>query len=193
MPSRTFVAIPLTAPVRSALSTTREAFLAEAPGWRGEKWVDDLHLHVTLKFIGPLPDASLGAVAAAMQAACWAVPAFGITFANVRAVPGPKRARMLWAESAVGGEEAAALATAIDAALAPFDVPAEDRSFKPHATLARARCPRRVPECALETATNILSGADASMSVLRASLYSSISGKEGPTYAELASAALRTD
>ena len=60
---RAFLAIALPIAVRSTLAACREAFVAADPEWRGEKWVAEANLHVTLRFLGSVPEPAVPLIA----------------------------------------------------------------------------------------------------------------------------------
>ena len=186
MPARCFLAIRLTRPVLHALRAAREAFLDPAPAWAREKWVRPELLHVTLKFLGPLPDEQVGPALEALARACEGLPRPVLRLAGVRAVPAPGRATMLWATFDDPDGVAARLAGAVDEMLAAeFGVPVDTRRFMPHATLVRARRPRPMPPAALAAAQAVLesvSEQDRIVSVPCFTLCSSTLGPGGPTY-----------
>ncbi len=191
MPSRCFVAVDLPPKGLALLSDARAAFLDAAPEWAGEKWVRPELIHLTLRFIGPLPDGAVAEALRVLGAACAARTPFELELAGIRAAPSARRATMLWAT--FGGEVGACrdLAGAMDAALErELDVAAPDRAFKPHVTLVRARGHRRVGADAIAAAQERFDAgkaADRSVSVRSVTLYSSTLGPGGPVYETLGS------
>ncbi len=193
---RAFLALTLPPACRETLFGCRDAFVAADPAWAREKWVRVENLHVTMRFLGTLPDESIGSVAAAVGEGIAGLPAFVLRLGRIRAVPGSRSASGLWAVPSAGVGEATDLAAAIAEALAPFDIEAETHRFRPHVTLCRARRPRRVAAHAIEEAEHILvrAGDDAtSVSVHGVTLFSSTLTPRGPVYEELSAMPLRSD
>ena len=97
--------------------------------------------HLTLKFLGNVPEADVPAVRAALAAV--ARSPFDLQPAGGGFFPGPERPRIIWTGLARGTPECRELAAAVDAALAPLGFAPESRPFAPHLTLARVRTPGR--------------------------------------------------
>jgi 2'-5' RNA ligase len=111
-------------------------------------WSPTANLHITTKFIGEWPEARLDE----MKRALAAIPRAGAIEIAVRGLgwfPNDRRPRVFWA-GVEGGEPLANLARATEQAVAALGVPAEDRIFSPHLTLARIR--EAVPLDALRSA-----------------------------------------
>jgi 2'-5' RNA ligase len=126
---RLFVAVDL--PVAERL---RLAALA-AP-MAGARWTPTSDLHLTLRFLGAVPDDGVDALAGAL--ARIAAPTFVLALAGVGVFPplaSRKAAHVLWAGIAPSPQLAALKAT-IDGALAPDP---EARPYSPHVTLARLK------------------------------------------------------
>jgi 2'-5' RNA ligase len=126
---RLFAGLELPAPVKAAL-------LASMGGVAGARWQRDEQLHLTLRFIGEVDRHQAADIAAALGR-------LNIRpFAAELGAPGQfdHRGRIdtLW----VGvrpAEPLAALAKAVNAALAGVGIAPEPRAFVPHITLARGR------------------------------------------------------
>lgn len=190
---RAFVAIDLPVETRETLVDACDAFLSLAPSWREDKWVAAENLHVTVKFIGAVPECDVAAIRRVLEGACAPVSPFTMRLDGFRAVPNLRRATMLWGVFDDGTDESVRVAGVVDGALAPLDIPEDDRRFVPHVTLVRARKPRPVPEDAFDAASSELALTQAAscpaefVSVTSLTLYSSTLGPSGPTYEPLAS------
>lgn len=186
---RAFVAIPLPIAMRSTFATCRETFVDADPEWRGEKWVAEENLHVTLRFLGVVPDALVPIVTDAVREAAAHVEPYRLRLDVVRAVPRPRSASLVWIQPSVGGEETAALATAVADATSFLQFEPQGHHFKTHVTLCRARHPRRVTTPALDAVEHLLRRTEErahTMSVRELTLYASTLTPRGPIYEELA-------
>jgi len=184
VPGRVFVAIDPPDRTRELLTSCLDAFMEAAPRWRVEKPVGHHLLHVTLAFLGDVPDPALPALLGDLAAALAGAGPVELTVSGVRAVPSAGRATMLWAT--MEGAGAAGLERLVRAGAG---LPEPQRPFAPHITLARSRRPLRAPAHALDAARGALSDpgktADRMVSVRSATVYSSTLGSSGPVYRQL--------
>src|SRR6266705_2963873 len=133
---RLFVALELKAAVRENLGALLKALRAVSPQTR---WVRPENLHLTLKFIGEVPETEFAVIRNALAAACSDQPVT-LEFRGLGFFPNEKRPRVFWA-----GIEASpnlkTLAAEIDRATEKLGIPREQRPFAPHLTLARFQPP----------------------------------------------------
>jgi len=195
MPARCFIAIDLQPATIDRLARTGAAFRSGAPAWEGEKWVDPALLHVTVRFIGALPDSAVGDLLGELTTALSGMQAFTLRLAGVRAVPAHGRASMLWAGLDGDVEAGRELHATIERVLEDrFGVGPEKRGYSPHITIVRARAPRPAPRDALVAASAVLTGSgkdpDGFVSVPSITLYASTLGTAGPVYSPLGRVAL---
>jgi RNA 2',3'-cyclic 3'-phosphodiesterase len=130
---RLFTAVDISEEVRERL----KKLLDQLRPLADMRWSPVGNLHITTKFIGELPEARLGELAAAIGA----IPATGpisIAIRNIGWFPNPHRPRVLWA-GVEASENLAALARAAEQKAAGMGFKAEEREFHPHLTLARTR------------------------------------------------------
>ena len=133
---RLFVAInPPPEAQRSALQAAREVV---RPGG-GVRWTKPGNVHLTLKFLGEVPDESLGGISDALHEAVSELAPFDARLCGLDAFPSPRHARVIWAGVNEGHEEIRALAAGVEAALEPQGFPPGEHRCIPHATLGRAR------------------------------------------------------
>jgi len=111
---------------------------------RGVSWVRAENLHVTLRFLGSVDEATLGRVREALAEAAAEVGPFRLALAGFGGFPSPSAPRVLWVGVTDGAEPLGALHARVEAALARRGLPPEGRAFHPHVTLGRAREPRGV-------------------------------------------------
>lgn len=179
---RCFVGLELPPDVVRLLSGACEALRRDAPTWRGEKWVADQNLHVTIAFIGSVADEAVSRLAGQIGDAVAGSRAFDLRFTRVRAVPGLHRCRMIWADFDDPDESCARLAERVLAAAEPFGAQRPERVFRAHVTLARARRPRALSAAAVQVADDIAHHMPGSMSVGSATLFASTLSSTGPHY-----------
>jgi 2'-5' RNA ligase len=128
---RLFIALDLDATIREKIARFLDGVRGFSPDAR---WVRPESLHVTLKFIGQMPDENLPQVISTLQQI--KANAFEIHIAGYGFFPTHKAPRVFWigiqAES-----QLPSLAATIDDQMAKLGVPREEHPFSPHLTLAR--------------------------------------------------------
>ena len=135
---RTFVAIELTVAARIALEAVQDHLRRDKAG-RAGRWVRKKGIHLTLKFLGDVPEEKLEAVYEAVRQACEGCPPFAVTLAGLGCFPNACRPRVIWVGVQEEAGQLVALQSAIDHKLAGLGFPLERRAFHPHLTLARIR------------------------------------------------------
>jgi 2'-5' RNA ligase len=187
VPDRVFVAIELDPRLRARFVAATSAYLSADPSWQGENPVAERLLHVTLAFLGTVPDASLAEGLVALAEAARGSQPFRLEVGRVAPVPTLRRATMLWASMLGDVEDATSLSKRL---LAAGGAAGDDRPYRPHVTLVRSRRPRPVDGEALAVANRVLSDGgqdtDNFVSVRSASVFSSRLGPQGPAYEKLA-------
>ncbi len=132
LPMRLFVALDIDQEIRDRLASYMNEMRGLAPAVR---WVQPESLHVTLKFIGERPDATVKEVENALRGI--SAKPFQLSFRGSGFFPAEKSARVFW----IGIQADAALpdlATQIKGSLVRLGIELEKRAFSPHLTLARA-------------------------------------------------------
>jgi len=137
---RLFVALEIPSTIREKLGELVKALRAVSPQTR---WVRPENLHVTLKFIGEVPETKLAAIRTALAQVHSDRPVM-LDFRGLGFFPNEKHPRVFWA-----GIEASPnlklLAADIERAMETLGIAREQRPFSPHLTLARFE-PPRLPE-----------------------------------------------
>ena len=134
---RLFVAMDIPEATRAALSDLTTRLKTNFPAAR---WVNLAGVHITLRFIGEVPAEKLDKIRQALGSLL-SFPPINLRFAGLGFFPNARRPRVLWA-GVEAAPQLAQLAAAIEDALAPLGIPAENRDFHPHLTLARFESPR---------------------------------------------------
>ncbi|MBO2518820.1 MULTISPECIES: RNA 2',3'-cyclic phosphodiesterase [Limnochorda] len=132
---RLFIAVPLTAALQEAVVRVR----APLPDGRAIRWVAPENLHITLRFLGSVPERRLADVAGALAEASRLVGPFLLELGSCGYFPPRGTPRVLWVGVAAGGDQLSSLAAAVEEALARRGFPRETRAFRPHVTVARIR------------------------------------------------------
>ena len=137
---RLFVAVPLPDAAVAAVSELVAGVRAQAlpDGMRDVRWVRLEGVHLTLRFLGPTPDARIQPTTEAVEAASAGQRPIEARLAGTGTFPAQGRPRTLWIGLDRGVEALAELAGRVDAALVEAGWPSETRPFRPHLTLARS-------------------------------------------------------
>lgn len=131
---RLFVALELTVEVRARIAELIEKLKQLDSSW---KWTRSENLHITLKFLGEVPEGKVETVSAALREVIFS-GALELNFRGLGFFPNERRPRVLW----MGIHAPAALpalAASIDSALERVGVAREERAYTPHLTLARSK------------------------------------------------------
>jgi RNA 2',3'-cyclic 3'-phosphodiesterase len=129
---RVFIAVDLPNEVRKALHDVQREL---EPLTNSARWVAPESIHITLKFVGEIPEKRLEDIDTAVTGLTW--KSFTISVRGVGFFPGKRSPRVLWA-----GLEAPTmqgLAEQLDARMERLGFEKEKRAFRPHVTLARAK------------------------------------------------------
>jgi 2'-5' RNA ligase len=138
---RCFVAIDLPSDVRGGLGAAGDGLRVVAP--RADiRWVATAAMHLTLKFLGEVPEERVAAIRDSLAVVAATTPPMMLTCAGLGVFPGPSRPRVVWAGITDGLRELGLLAAAVERAVEPLGYAPERRPFRGHVTLGRVRSPR---------------------------------------------------
>ena len=190
---RLFVAVPLDTAAVTTIAALVERIRAEralvAPDERDVRWVRMDGLHLTLRFLGPTPEASVPIVAEAVRRVAATQDPFEVRIDGGGSFPTPRRPRTLWLAVTHGTAELGSLARAVDRELVAAGWPSDDRPFRAHLTVARSD---GVPAGAdvARRLTAAAEGVDVSSAAERLVLFESITGGGPARYEPLESTPL---
>jgi RNA 2',3'-cyclic 3'-phosphodiesterase len=194
---RLFVAVDVPQAVREALAVARARLEKLC---RSARWVRIEGAHVTLKFIGEVPDEQFESIRAALRNIRLhprrldrerpdlendgrVATQIDLHFAGLGFFSNERRPRVFWA-GIEGGPALGQLAAAIEAALVPVGSPRENRDFRPHLTLARFDSPEGVEP--LRRAVAEISAVEFGRAAVREFyLYRSVLKRSGAEYTRL--------
>jgi 2'-5' RNA ligase len=138
---RCFVAVDVPEEVRARVSVLTGRLRAAAP--RADvRWTSAETLHVTLKFLGEVPDARVPAVEQALGAVAAAHGPVTLVAAGAGGLPTPSRPRVVYVGILGQVEALTRLAGGVDGVLEALGFPGERRAFRGHLTVGRVRSPR---------------------------------------------------
>jgi|SRR5579875_601762 len=147
---RIFIAIDLPSSIRSDIERKQKLFRAalshNPKDAAGIRWTQPEGIHLTLKFLGEVPEGGLEHVIERLSR-LELFEAFPVEVKNFGFFPDARHPRVFWA-GVTGPPQLPALATLIETAVSDLGFCKELRPFKPHLTLARFRLTR--PQSVLE-------------------------------------------
>ncbi len=182
---RLFVALEPPDLVRRRL-TSLQGELRRAAGRAADevKWVPPDNVHLTLQFLGAVPEERLEAIQAALAQTAAESGPLDLAVTGTGAFPSARRARVLWAGVAGDLAPLGALVAALGRHLAPLGFAPEDRPFSAHLTLGRARDARGLPGLAAALA-HAGAGTEARWHAGELVLFRSHLSPHGPRYEAL--------
>ncbi len=135
---RAFIAVDLAPDIRSQLDALTGR-LRRLPGQESMRFVAASGIHLTLRFLGEISPALAASLHEVLDDAARQVPGFSIHVRGTGCFPSSRQPRVLWVGLDDPGGRLKALQCAVEGGCAVLKLPAEDRPFSPHLTLARVR------------------------------------------------------
>ena len=178
---RAFIGIDIDEAVRQKLVAAQEQLQATGAQL---KLVEPPNIHVTMKFLGEVPEDRVGAIAEALGRAAAGTKQFDIRVKGIGVFPNLRYIRVVWAGVAEGRDEVIGLQQGIDRELGPLGFRSE-RDFVSHLTIARVKTAKQKER--LAALNNAMT--DAEFGVTRAQaveLKQSTLTPKGPIYSTLA-------
>ncbi len=176
--TRTFIAIEIPVKVQDLIASHVERLKGLVP--RGVKWVDPQTCHLTLAFLGNVPNDQLPTPFRIMDTVATDSSPLRLRTGLLGAFPNLRRPRVLW----LGLEGDTQLLTItqrrLQDALEADGFPQERRAFKPHITLGRARGKGAIP--IPEAVLNRLAEDTLALEVREIVLMSSVLTARGPIH-----------
>ena len=100
-------------------------------------------LHVTLKFLGDTEEGLVEEIASAVEKSTEGVGGFKMRLVGMGAFPSMSNIRVVWV-GIEDGDMLGQIASRLDALMSPLGFARDQKGFKPHLTLARARSGRDI-------------------------------------------------
>lgn len=134
---RAFIAIQLPDTIRELLKQRIDYLKAELA--MPMRWVAPQSSHLTLKFLGDIPEEQVPHIVGALERASIGSAPLTLKIGRLGCFPNPRRARVLWVGIEGETEALIALQARIEDAIHALGFGREDRPFAPHLTLARTK------------------------------------------------------
>ena len=184
--TRTFVALPVPSALGEKLTRLQSLLAPKVPTAR---WTATLPFHMTLAFLGDVPDNDLNTVCKAVAEATLPFSCFELLLEGVGAFPNLARPRVLWAGlTATDLAPLLELQKSIAKKVTAAGYRPDDQRFTPHVTLGRIRSDRRgqVPLDLTSILQPFLTWSAGTFVVGEVITFASTLTPEGPEYAQLA-------
>jgi 2'-5' RNA ligase len=133
---RLFIAIELPEEIKQGLAKAQEQLKG---GGAGASWTRPEGIHLTLKFLGEVPEPKAPEIMSALTAAVRGTGVFRIEVSGAGAFPNARNPRVLWIGVTGDIEKLAALQASVEGAMMKLGFEPEARKFSPHLTLARIK------------------------------------------------------
>jgi RNA 2',3'-cyclic 3'-phosphodiesterase len=184
--TRTFIAVEIDSTIRAKAGELIDILRAAEAD---VKWVDVQNLHITLQFLGEVPEQLIADTCKAVEKGAAQVQAFDLEIGTAGAFPNSNRPRTLWIGANAGSQQMAELHEFVALELAELGFSEEDRKFQTHLTIGRTRSGKNVAELGrlLKQHADFKAGR---MQVEKATVFSSRLQKGGPIYEVLDAARL---
>ncbi|MBI2957306.1 MAG: RNA 2',3'-cyclic phosphodiesterase [Chloroflexi bacterium] len=132
---RAFVAIELPQAAKEGLAAIQEGL--KKAGRDVVRWVSPEAIHLTLKFLGEIPEDMAPQVKTALEVAAAGMPGFRVETGELGFFPNASRPRVFWVGLVGDIPELLRLQENVEVALEVLGFQREARAFSPHLTLAR--------------------------------------------------------
>ena len=134
MAIRTFLAIPLPAPLQAQVAALQQELKGRLPEVR---WTPPANVHLTLRFFGATSAADLEKIREVVLSIAFREGAFTAAVGGLGVFPHQRAPRVLWL--GVSAAQLSALHLRCETALSEVGLPGEARAFAPHLTIGRLR------------------------------------------------------
>ena len=176
--TRTFIAIEMPVKVKDLIASHVERLKGFVS--KGIKWVDPRTAHLTLAFLGNVPDTRLPTLPQIVDSVAAASPPIHLKTGPLGAFPNPRRPRVLWLGLDGDTQLLSRMQGHLQDALEADGFPRERRAFNPHVTLGRARGKGAIP--IPEAVLNRLAEDTLALEVREIVLMSSVLTARGPIH-----------
>lgn len=142
---RLFIALDLNDKLRASTVKLLEnlqrgvQFTKAYPKWEGPE-----SMHITLRFLGKVPESQIPAIINNVQWRMKNFKPFDYSVGRLGYFPDLRNPKVLWVGVEQGKKELVRLARAVERALIPLGYEEDIRPFQPHITLARIRAQRGI-------------------------------------------------
>ncbi|MDR2392443.1 MAG: RNA 2',3'-cyclic phosphodiesterase [Planctomycetota bacterium] len=179
---RTFIAIEIPSGVRKELEKDLADLRRAAPR---VKWSRGDNLHLTLAFLGNVPEKDMGELFDSLREDLAEMRPFALEISGIGVFPHWGCPRVVWAGCGEGSEDATQLGGTVKGICAALGYNPERRPFRPHITLGRVKLLEDASSLR-ETAKRFAGKSYGFMDADRVSVFMSQLRRTGPVYVPMA-------
>ena len=133
---RTFIAIEIPEETRQGLRDAQRVLRTDAVD---ASWPKPEGIHLTLKFLGEIPETQIPEITNALTAAAAGTVRFRLAVRGTGTFPNARNARVVWAGMSGEIDKLKRLQAAVEDAMTQAGFARENRPFTPHLTLGRIK------------------------------------------------------
>jgi 2'-5' RNA ligase len=187
--SRTFLGLPIPPAQRTRLGRLQGLIAPEIPGAR---WIEPDLFHLTLAFLGEVPDVEINHLCRSVADASAGFEPMTLNLQSLGVFPDLARPRVVWVGvTGPGLDGLAGLREAVVQAASEAGYPPEDDRFHPHITLGRIKGRKGEEVDLSRLIPHYRSWAAGLFTVTEVVTYASTLTPEGPSYMALSRTPLR--
>ncbi len=133
---RTFIAIEIPEDIKRQMGEIQRRLKGAGvdAGWTRPEGI-----HLTLKFLGEIPEPQVSDIMAALTHAAGGIGGFRLQIEHTGTFPNPRNVRVVWIGVSGDIEKLSKLQVAVEDSMAGLGMEREDRPFTPHLTLGRIK------------------------------------------------------
>jgi 2'-5' RNA ligase len=176
---RTFIAVDISDRIRSAAGRLVSGLAGQCEDYT---WVDNSQLHITLNFLGEVPDTMVPEICRVTSGAIDGVESFSMHVQGLGCFPATSKPRVVWLGIEEGAEKLIQLNDQIAEALEGLRIPRERKDFVPHLTLGRLKRGGRWNQQLQDSIAQNEAFDGGSCFVEEVVVYSSFLDRSGPSY-----------
>ena len=177
---RTFIALELSDEAKQELSRVT-GLLKKVDA--DVKWATPEAIHITLKFLGNIPEKKTTFVIESLKLVVSQIPSFDITLGGIGVFPGWSAPRILWIDINEGHESLEKLAGSIRSVMFKAGFGEDERQFSPHITVGRIKSGRN--KAVLRKEAGLIEVVPILIPISRVTFFKSILTKEGARHTVL--------
>ncbi len=136
---RTFIAVDLPKEIKMEIDKMIAGFRQLNANIR---WVKAANLHLTLRFLGDIPEESVPALADSIKGSTEGFGRFDLSLSGLGAFPNLRRPRVIWIGSGSGTDRLKGLAAKVEQAVIESGFGKGDKPFSSHLTIGRVKFPK---------------------------------------------------